>query len=111
MKEEGGTVCTNCLRKLCSYLGVFFCGGGGVGRLPFKYFRITREGCHRRFQKTLCTEGGDKVQGSVDPRFPAGLPFPVPEFLELVAFRDSGKIFQQFSRDFPGSFLGNWVHA
>ena len=39
--------------------------------------------------------------GNVDPRFPAGLPFPVPEILEFVAFRDSGKYFQQFSRDFP----------
>ena len=28
--------------------------------------------------------------GSVDPRFPAGLPFPVPEILVFVAFRDSG---------------------
>ena len=45
--------------------------------------------------------------GSVDPRFPAGLPFPVPEILEFVAFRDSGKIFQQFSQDFPGVFLEN----
>ena len=45
--------------------------------------------------------------GSVDRRFPAGLPFPVPEILEFVAFRDSGKIFQQFSRDFPGVFLEN----
>ena len=45
--------------------------------------------------------------GSVDPRFPEGLPFPVPEIPEFVAFRDSGKIFQQFSRDFPGVFLEN----
>ena len=45
--------------------------------------------------------------GGVDPRFPAGLPFPVPEILEFAAFRDSGKIFQQFSRDFPGVVLGN----
>ena len=45
--------------------------------------------------------------GSVDPRFPAGLPFPVPEIREFVAFRDSGKIFQQFSRSFPGTFLQN----
>ena len=44
---------------------------------------------------------------SVDPRFPAALPFPVPEILEFVAFRDLGKIFQQFCRDFPRSFLGN----
>ena len=45
--------------------------------------------------------------GSVDPRFPAGLPFPVPEILEFVAFRDSGRFFQQFSRDFPGVFPEN----
>ena len=36
-----------------------------------------------------------------------GLPFPVPEILELVAFCDSGKFFQLFSRDFPEIFLGN----
>ena len=45
--------------------------------------------------------------GGVDPRFPAGLPFPVPEILEFVAFRDSGKFFQQFSRSFPGTFHEN----
>ena len=45
--------------------------------------------------------------GSVDPRFPAGLPFPVPEILEFVAFGGSGKFFQQFSRNFPGTFLQN----
>ena len=45
--------------------------------------------------------------GSVGPRFPAGLPFPVPEILEFVAFGDSGKFFQQFSRNFPGTFLHN----
>ena len=36
----------------------------------------------------------------MDPRFPAGLPFPVPEILEFVAFGDSGK----FSSNFPGIF-------
>ena len=39
--------------------------------------------------------------GSVDPRFPAGLPFPVPQIPEFVAFGDSGKIFQQFSSRTP----------
>ena len=34
------------------------------------------------------------------PRFPASLPFPVPEILEFIAFRDSGKFVQQFSRTF-----------
>ena len=45
--------------------------------------------------------------GTVYPRFPAGLPFPVPEILVFVAFGDSGKSFQQFSRNFPGTFLQN----
>ena len=45
--------------------------------------------------------------GSVDPRFLAGLPFPVPQILEFVAFRDPGNFFQQFSRNFPGVFLEN----
>ena len=45
--------------------------------------------------------------GSVDPRFPAGLPFPVPQILEFVALCDSGTFFQQFSRNFPGTFLQN----
>ena len=31
----------------------------------------------------------------------------MPEILEFIAFRNSGKIFQQFSRDFPGAFLDN----
>ena len=52
------------------------------------------------FEKT--TPHGRWGQGpdSVDPMFPAGLPFPVPEILEFVAFRDSGKI----SSNFPGTF-------
>ena len=43
----------------------------------------------------------------MDPRFPAGWPFPVPQIPEFIAFRDSGKFFQQFSPDFPGVFLEN----
>ena len=46
-------------------------------------------------------EGSDKVLGSVDPRFAAGLPFLVPEIPEFKAFRDSGRIFQQFSSGTP----------
>ena len=46
--------------------------------------------------------------GSVDPRFLAGLPFPVPEILEFIAFRDPGNFFQQFSRDWnPRTDPGN----
>ena len=33
---------------------------------------------------------GPKVQGSAGPRSAAGLPFPVPEILEFLAFRDLG---------------------
>ena len=38
--------------------------------------------------------------GRVDPRFPAGLPFLVPEIPEFVAFHNSGKC----SSYFPGTF-------
>ena len=59
-----------------------------------------------RFQKTPPQRGGgDKVLAvwTQGPRFPAGLPSPVPRSLEFVlASRDSGQFFQQFSRDFPG---------
>ena len=44
-------------------------------------------------KQTTHTEGGDKVWDSVDPRFPPGLPFPVPKFLEFKALRNSGKLF------------------
>ena len=53
------------------------------------------------------TEGRHKVHGSVDPMFTAGLHFPVPEILEFKAFRNSGKFFQRFSRNFPRTFLQN----
>ena len=68
-------------------------------------FRKTREGCNCLFQNPP-TEGGDKVQGSVDPRFAAGLPFPVPEILELTAFRDLETFTQHFSPNFPAIFQG-----
>ena len=58
------------------------------------------EGCNCRFWKTSRTEGRHKVQASVDPMFLAGLPFPVPEILEFIAFLDSGRFFQLFSRNF-----------
>ena len=49
-------------------------------------FQKTRGGCNSvisLYQKKPCTEGGGKVWGSVNPRFAAGLPFLVPEILEL----------------------------
>ena len=46
-------------------------------------------------------EGSDKVPGSVNPRFAAGLPFPVPEIPEFKAFRDSGKFSSNFPREPP----------
>ena len=66
---------------------------------PWRPIRKTREGWNCRFQKTSCTEGWVKVQGSVDPRFAAGLPFPELQIQEFLAFRDSGKVFQHFSSD------------
>ena len=43
--------------------------------------------------------------GQCGPKVPGRLAFPVPQILEFIAFRDSGKFFQRFSRDFPGVFL------
>ena len=92
-----------------------FEGGGGVKppaaegtkNLHALLLRRTREGWNCRFQKNTPHGRWGQGPGSVDPRFPAGLPFPVPEILVFVAFGDSGKIFQQFSRNFPGTFLQN----
>ena len=53
------------------------------------------------------TEGGGKVQGSVDPRFPAGGPFLVPEILAFKAF--PGNISPEFEEsfwDFPSFSSG-----
>ena len=61
--------------------------------------RKTQEGWNCRFQ-VPCTEGGDRSRQCRPPR-------PVPEILEFVAFCDSDKIFQPFSRDFRGVFLRN----
>ena len=74
---------------------------GGVWGGSGQQFMITSGVGTADFKNTL-HGGWGQGPGSVDPRFPAGLPFPVPEIQEFVAFRDSGKIFQQFSRDFPG---------
>ena len=42
--------------------------------------------------------------GSVDPRFLAGLPFPVPEILKFKALRDPGNISGNISREFSLGF-------
>ena len=69
---------------------------------------IQKNSRFRRLELSLSknTPHGGWGQGpsSVGKRFLAGLPFPVPEILEFVAFRESGKFLQQFSRDFPGVF-------
>ena len=66
--------------------------------------RKTQEGCNCRFQRTPRTEDGAKVQGGVDPRFPASLPFPVRKiFCSISRFR---KFLQHFSRNDPAIFLG-----
>ena len=48
------------------------------------YYQKNREGCNCRFRRTPRTEARHKVQGSVEPMFAAGLPFPVPEILEFI---------------------------
>ena len=73
-------------------------------RLCVSLFRKTREGpegCNCRFRKTPRTEGRHEVQGSVDPMFAAGLPFPLPENPRIQNMSRFGKFFQQFSRNFP----------
>ena len=53
-------------------------------------------------ENTSRTEGVDKVPGSVDSRFAAGLPSPVPQILECRAFRDSGNSFPElYGRETP----------
>ena len=83
---------------------------GNTGRAALGHHPISQKNS-RRLELSISknTPHGRWGQGpgSADPRFPTGLPFPVPEILEFVAFRDSGKIFQQFSRSFPGTFLQN----
>ena len=41
------------------------------------------------------------------PKVPGRFAFPGAQILEFVAFGASGKIFQQFSRNFPEVFLRN----
>ena len=53
------------------------------------------------FKKQPARKVGTRSPGKVDPRFVAGLAFPVLKILEFVAFRDSGTFCQQF----PGTFL------
>ena len=62
--------------------------------------RKAREVWNCRSRKHPARRSG-QGPGSVDPRFLAGFPFPVPEMLEFVACRDSGIIFQQFSPQTP----------
>ena len=53
------------------------------------------------------TEGWVKVQGGVDPRFAAGLPFPVPEALDFIEdFAIRGKFSCIFLAIFPEVSLG-----
>ena len=72
-------------------------------RSPRSHAHISSQKSSRRLELSISknTPHGRSGQGpgSVDPRFPAGLPFPVPEVLEVVAFRNLGKIFPAI---FPG---------
>ena len=78
MGESNRLALTPSLHNFCSLLRL-------LAPLEIVYFK----------KKT--TEGLDKVQGSIDPRFAAGLPFPVPEILELESLsqrktRGEGKL-------------------
>ena len=64
-----------------------------------------REGCNGFLQKTPRAEGGNKVQGNVDPRFAPGLPFLVPKSSRSNASQDAGSHFQNLSGLFPPNFL------
>ena len=57
----------------------------------------TLEGCNCRFQNTPHTEGGHKVHGRMVSMCAAGLPFPVPEVLDLKAFCDLGFLISELS--------------
>ena len=59
------------------------------------------EAAFNTIRKKSRTEGRDKFQGSVDPRFPAGLPLLAPQTVECKALRDSGKISRMFHGIFP----------
>ena len=74
--------------------------------MPLKSEKLEKAG-NCRFQETPRTEGGDKVQAVSTQGFPAGLPFPVPEILEFVAFRYSDNFSSSFPQDFLRVFLGN----
>ena len=92
--------------------GVFFPPISLVGALSYSVGgQVFRKEGESLLERSLGKGGQNRRwgqgPGSVDPRFPAGLPFPVLEILEFAAFRDPGKFFQQFSRDFPGVFLEN----
>ena len=59
----------------------------------WNFSRKTPEGWNCQFQKTAPTEGWVKVQGSVDPRFAADLPFPCPISYNLKHVAIRGKDF------------------
>ena len=66
-------------------------------------FRETRQGCNCRLGKKT-PHGWDKLQSTVDPRFVAGLPFPLPQILQLKypTVRDNfPEIFQGFPKGTP----------
>ena len=81
-------------------------GGSTLGAPRRKtFFRKNSRRLELSISKNTSHGRSGQGPGSVDPRFPAGLPFPVPEILELFAFHDSGNffpaIFPGLSRSFP----------
>ena len=75
------------LSENCSATSVFACGmlqgwdleGWGLGLAELAHDEQLEKAVTVDFKKHPRTGGLDKVQESVDPRFVAGLPFPVSE--------------------------------
>ena len=90
------------LSELRAQLTVWEENGSTSSGVRFRWFLYQKNSRRLELSISKNTPHGRWGQGpgSVDRRFPAGLPFPVPEIVEFVAFRDSGK----FSSNFPGIF-------
>ena len=67
----------------------------------------TNQKISRRLELSISKSTPHVRWGQGPAKVPGRFASPAPEIVEFVAFRDSGKFFQQFSRDFPGLFLQN----
>ena len=100
----------NCLRKLFVQTVFIWVGDflGGSSRLPLVLFSENSRRLELLISRNTPHGRWGQGPGNVDPRFPADLPFPLPEILARICrFCDSGEILQLFSQDFPGVSLEN----